>query len=295
MDTRLLRTFTTLARTSSFTSAAAELHLAQSTVTVQIKALEKALGTRLFDRLAKGALLTEAGRRLLTLADEVLEAESRLLAVATEDGPITGSVVIGAGETLCSAHLPGVIATLRTLHPDVEVHLEACSTAAAIEGLRAGRLDCALLLEERVDHPDVTVDHIASQPLVLLCSPDHPLAGREGPATWPELAREDFFLHEQGCSYSDWLARRLHEVADARPRLTRFGSIEATRSCVTAGLGLTVLPRANVARALHDGSLAAVSGPQLPDVPVQLARHRRRQPSRAARAVSTEVVRHFRA
>ncbi|GAA0465331.1 LysR family transcriptional regulator [Streptomyces olivaceiscleroticus] len=294
MDTRLLQTFTALARTGSFTGAAAELLLAQSTVTAQIKVLEKALGTRLFDRLARGAVLTDAGRRLLTSAEEVLEAESRLLAAAAEDGPIAGTVVVGAGETLCSAHLPGVIAALRSRHPDVEVHLQPCSTASAVEGLRAGRLDCALLLEDRVDHPELTAECIAGQPLVLLCAPDHPLAGRERPVTWLELAQESFFLHEQGCSYSDWLAQRLLAVAGAQPRLTRFGSIEAARSCVAAGLGLTVLPRANVAEALRDGRLTAVHGPSLPDVSVHLARHRRRHPSRAARTVAAEVVRHFR-
>ncbi|MGR6974874.1 LysR family transcriptional regulator [Streptomyces cynarae] len=293
MDTRLLQTFAALARTGSFTGAAAELQLAQSTVTVQIRTLENTLRTRLFDRLARGALLTEAGRRLLTLAEEVLEAESRLFAAATEDGPVNGTVVVGAGETLCSAHLPGVIAALRRLHPDVEVNLQACGTATAVEGLRAGRLDCALLLEQQVDYPDIAAERITSQPLVLLCAPDHPLAGREQPTTWEELARENFFLHEEGCSYSDWLAQRLQAVAGVEPRLTRFGGIEATRACVTAGLGLTVLPHANVAASLRDGRLTAVPGPSLPDVPVYLARHRRRQPSRAARAVAAQVVRHF--
>lgn len=187
-----------------------------------------------------------------------------------------------------------MITALRTRHPEVEVHLQPCSTASALEGLRAGRLDCALLLEERVDHPDVAAQRIAAQSLVLLCAPGHPLAGREKPVSWRELARESFFLHEEGCSYSDWLAQRLLAVAGARPRLTRFGGIEATRSCVAAGLGLTVLPRANVAEALRDGRLTVVPGPALPDVSIHLARHRRRHPSRAARAVASQVVRHFR-
>ncbi|MEU5839627.1 LysR family transcriptional regulator [Streptomyces diacarni] len=295
METRLLETFGALARTGSFTGAATELRLAQSTVTAQIKALEKELGTRLFDRLPRGALLTEAGRRLLTLAEEVREAEVRLLAAAHEDGPVAGTVVVGAAETLCAAHLPAVISTLRSRHPDVDVHLQPCATAGAVTGLRAGHLDCALLLEEQADFPDVTAERVADQPLVLLCAPEHPLAGLREPATWQELVQESFFLHEQGCSYSDWLAQRLRTVAGTRrPRITRFGSIEAARSCVAAGLGLTVLPRANVTRSLHEGRLAVVHGPALPDISVHLARHRRRHPSRAARAVAAQVVRHFR-
>ncbi|MEW2314273.1 LysR family transcriptional regulator [Streptomyces bauhiniae] len=291
METRLLQTFATLARTGSFTAAATELRLAQSTVTVQIKALEKALGTRLFDRLARGALLTEDGRRLLGAAEEVLEAESRLFAAAAEEGPVTGTVVVGAGETLCSAHLPVIVAALRELHPEVEVQLEPRGTSAALTGLRSGQLDLALLLEERVDHADINARHIAAQPLDLLCAPGHRLADRT--ATWEELAKEDFFLHEQGCSYSDWLADQLQAVPGAHPRMTRFGSIEAARSCVTAGLGLTVLPHANASRALAEGRLTLVTGPPLPDVPIHLAHHRRRQPTRAARAVVQAVVRHF--
>ncbi|MGW5336125.1 substrate-binding domain-containing protein [Streptomyces bauhiniae] len=119
------------------------------------------------------------------------------------------------------------------------------------------------------------------------------MADRTHPATWEELAGEDFFLHEQGCSYSDWLAGQLQAVPGAHPRMTRFGSIEAARSCVTAGLGLTVLPHANASRALEEGRLTLVAGPPLPDVPIHLAQHRRRQPSRAARAVVGAVVRHF--
>jgi DNA-binding transcriptional LysR family regulator len=293
VDTRLLRTFATLARTASFTATAAELRLAQSTVTVQIRTLEKELGTRLFDRLARGAALTEAGQRLLEGAEQVLEAEARLFATATEGGPIAGRVVVGAGETLCSAHLPSVIAALRRTNPDVDVHLQPVGTAEAVERLQAGQLDIALLLEEQVDFPDIIATQIAHQPLALLCAPDHPLAGQELPATWEQLAAERFFLHEQGCSYSDRLARQLLAVPGARPRLTRFGSIEAARSCTAAGLGLTVLPYANVQNALDEGRLAVVTGPPIPDVSVHVARHRRRSATRASNAVAQEVIRHF--
>ncbi|MEU4213242.1 LysR family transcriptional regulator [Streptomyces sp. NPDC026206] len=293
MDTRLLSTFTTVARTESFTAAATELHLAQSTVTAQMQALEKELGARLFDRLPRGAAITEAGRRLLQEAEKVLEAESRLRAAAAAEGPPAGRVVVGAGETLCSARLPGVIASLRRRHPGLEVDLSPVGTAEAVDGLRTGRLDIALLLEEEVGLRDIDAEHLGYEPLVLVCAPDHPFAHRTRPVTWEELAQEAFFLHEQGCSYSDRLAHRLLSFPGTRPRLTRFGSIEAARSCVAAGLGLTLLPRVTVEDALREGRLAVVTGPPIPDVPVQLARHRRRWASPAARAVMIELIRHF--
>ncbi|MGW0824615.1 LysR family transcriptional regulator [Streptomyces sp. NPDC002845] len=304
MDIRLLHTFAALARTGNFTATAAELHLAQSTVTVHVRTLERELGARLFDRLPRGAVLTDTGRRLLADAEAVLDAEARLRATAAASGGgrVTGRVVVGAGETLCSARLPGVVAALRRTHPDVEIHLHPTGTADAVEGLRSGRLDLALLLEERAEYADLAARLLAAEPLVLVAAHGHPLTEGDrvragspsGSAVgWRELAGEHFFLHEQGCSYSDRLARDLLAVPEARPRLTRFGSIEAARSCVAAGLGLTLLPRVTVEDALREGRLAEVAGPRFPDVPVQLVRLRRRWQSPAVRAVVDELGRHF--
>ncbi|HEY9392219.1 MAG TPA: LysR family transcriptional regulator [Mycobacteriales bacterium] len=289
MDTRLLHTFTALARTGSFTAAAAELHLAQSTVTVHIRTLERELGTRLFDRLPTGTLLTEHGRGLLERAEDVLDAVARLR--ADGDGDVRGPVAVGAPESLCSTRVPGVIAALRTSHPGVDVRLYAAGTAECVEGLRSGRLDLALLLEEDADFRDVTTEPITREPLALVCAPGHPLAARVHAVTWAELAAESFFLLEQGCSYSDELERRLLAVPGSRPRLTRFGSVDAARSCVAAGLGLTLLPLTTVEEQLHQGRLVQVHGPRLADVPMRLARHRRRWTGPAAQAFSQELVR----
>lgn len=295
MDTRLLHTFTALARTGSFTAAAAELRCAQSTVTVQIRTLEKELGTRLFDRLPQGALPTSAGRRLLAEAEDVLDAEARLRGVAQAaggdgaSGALEGQVVLGAGESLCASRLPAVIASLRRSHPGIDLHLHPVGSAGAVERLRAGQLDIALLLEPAVNFADLVARPIAREPLVYLASPDHPLAGRA--ASWEALARESFFVHHEGCSYSDHLVSTLLALEGPAPRLTRFGSIEAARSLVAAGLGLTLLPRATVERQVRDGLLAVVDGPPMPPVPVQLTRHRRRWVAPAARVVADELTR----
>ncbi|GHB45824.1 LysR family transcriptional regulator [Streptomyces viridiviolaceus] len=293
MDTRLLTTFTTLARTGSFTAAAAELHLAQSTVTVHIRTLERDLGVRLFDRLPTGALLTDTGRRLLERAEDVLDAVARLRAGCADVGTVSGRVVVGTPESLCATRLPAVIAGLRTSRPEVDVHLHAAGPAECVEGLRSGRLDLALMWEEETEHPDLTTEPVAREPLALVCGPGHRLAAPAHAVTWEELAGESFFLLEEGCSYSDAFARRLLAVPGARPRLTRFGSVDAARSCVAAGLGLTLLPRTTVEEQLRRGRLAEVGGPRFPDVPVLLARYRRRWASPAVREFARELVRHW--
>ncbi|MFG2824515.1 LysR family transcriptional regulator [Kitasatospora sp. NPDC048365] len=301
MDTRLLRTFATVARTGSLTAAAERLHLVQSTVTAHVQALEKELDLRLFDRLPRGVVLTGAGRDVLAQAEAVLEAESRLRTVAASaggaGGRVTGRVVLAAGETLVSARLPGVVAALRRSHPGIEVDLHTMGTASAVAALRTGELDLALLLEDEAEFRDIECTPLAHEPLVLVCSPRHPAATRDATdsvAGWADLAHEDYFLHEQGCSYSDRFIERLLAAAGGTPlRITRFGSLEAARSCVAAGLGLSLLARANVADALAAGRLAQVPGPRFPDVTVQLARHRRRWISPAAAALTAELPHHF--
>jgi DNA-binding transcriptional LysR family regulator len=175
---------------------------------------------------------------------------------------VEGQVTVGAGESPCASRVPGVIASLRRSHPGIDVHLHPVGTAAAVEGLRAGRIDIALLLEPEVNLAELVARLIAREPLVYVAAPGHPLAGHS--AGWDEeLAAESFFVHEEGCSYSDHLVRTLLSLPGPQPRLTRFGSIEAARSCVAAGLGLTLLPRATVERQLRDGILAVVDGTRL--------------------------------
>jgi DNA-binding transcriptional LysR family regulator len=285
VDTRLISTFVTLARTGSFTSAGTELHLAQSTVTAHVQALERELGVRLFDRLPGGAVLTEAGRRTWELANGVLDAEATLRADVLADGPITGTVVVGATESLCGYLLPRVIASLHRSHPDVDVQLMPVGTAEATNQLRTGRLTLAVMLEPSVTDPDLVVEPLGELDLVFVTARDRRVAG----TAWHDLVEHRWFLLEEGCAYSDGVARELRALAGARPLLTRLGSVEATRACVAEGLGLALLP--TFAVKTHEDRLARFDGPPIPRQSILLAHHRRRSLGRAAHVVGDELAR----
>ncbi|KWT57202.1 LysR family transcriptional regulator [Streptomyces albus subsp. albus] len=297
MDTRLLRTFTTLARTGSFTAAAAELHLAQSTVTVQIRALEKDLRVRLFDRLPSGAVLTDTGARLLERAQHVLDAEDRLHHEAHTAAPIQGSVTLGASESLCAYRLPLAVAALSRDLPTVEIHMRAVGTPSEASGqLKSGRVDVSLLLESRTDIPHLETEVIGHEPLALVAAPGHPSVEAQASPHHPselgelgELKEQTFFLLEEGCSYSDDFARQLLATPGEPPRITRFGSIEAVRACVEAGLGLALLPVVSVAADLASGRLRTLRN--FPEVPILMLRHRSRWTSPAAQTVMARLRR----
>lgn len=270
VDTRLLRTLLVLARTGSFTATAAELHLVQSTVTSQVKALERHLGARLFDRLPSGARLTEAGRQAVEHAREVLTSEQRLRDAVRGSTAVEGDVRIAAPESVCAYRLPQRIADVAMRWPGISVHLSPAGTRQALAGVRNGTLDLALVLEDAVVAPGLKVTAIGAEPIELVSAPG-------------VVLDERYFLLEEGCSYSDRFVREL----SATPSITRFGSIEAVRSCVVAGLGWTVLPRVAVAEQLDAGTLQRVR--ELPDSTLFLVTDPRRTPSAAVRAVAAAL------
>ncbi|MCP2095901.1 DNA-binding transcriptional regulator, LysR family [Actinosynnema pretiosum] len=272
MDTRLLRTLLVLARTGSFTATAAELHLVQSSVTSQVKVLERHLGARLFDRLPQGARLTEAGRKAVENARDVLSAEQRLLDAVRGSTEVEGDVRIGAPESVCAYRLPQRIADAALRWPNITVHLSPAGTKEVLLGVRRGTLDLGLALDDGLVAPGLTVHPIGVEPIELVAAPG-------------AVAEERYFLLEEGCSYTD---RFVRELNGRRPQITRFGSIEAVRSCVVAGLGWTVLPRVAVAEQLESGALRRLG--ELPDSTLYLVTDPRRTLPTAVKAVSEAVL-----
>src|ERR1700743_2802233 len=127
LDLRQIRTFTEVARTRSFTKAAAQLYYAQSSVTAQVHALEQDLGSPLFNRLGRQVELTEAGRRFLSYAEKLIcLAEAARMAVQ-QNGEIAGPLVVSASESLLTYRLPELLRTFQSTYPDVQLMLHTNS------------------------------------------------------------------------------------------------------------------------------------------------------------------------
>lgn len=293
MESELLRTFTAVVRAGSFTAAARELGYVQSTVTGHVQTLERRLGARLLDRLPTGALPTEAGRRLLPLAEQLLDLETRMAAeVPDGDHRPAGRVRLVAPESLCAYRLPALLPALRAAAPAVRLSLAPAGTAAALVAVRTGIAEAALLLEPQLTATDLRLEPVGVEELALLAAPALGLpAEADGQAlTWPHLAEQDVLLLEDGCSYSDDVARHLLAAGQPDSRRTRFGSIEAVKACVAAGLGWTVLPAVTTRNEVQAGTLTTLPGP-LPTAPVvHLATH----PDRSANAATGIVLEHLR-
>ena len=272
MDLRHLETFRAVAGASSFTRAASELGYVQSAVTAHVQALEKDLGVKLFDRLGRRIALTTAGKELLPYARRLSELSTEARTVVCGGGEPAGNVTVSASETLCAHRLPPVIRDLGKRYPKVRVRFLPTATGALDDDLMraigGGEVEAAFVLEKNLE-PDengapspvapgyLSVELLSEEPLVVVASPEHPLASARS-VTPEDLEGVPVLLTENGCAY-----RRVFEKALAasgvRPNVAaEFTSSEAVKRCAEAGMGVAVLAGISVQAELEAGTLAAL-------------------------------------
>lgn len=275
MEFRQLTTFQTVARTLSFSKAARDLDYAQSTVSAQIHALESQLHVSLFDRLGKQVALTEAGKRLLTYADQLLSlAGEAITAVSDTDTP-QGALIISAPETLCIFRLPKLLRTFQQLYPQVQLTFASSPHQTIIHSLQSGQMDIAIVLDEPIDHPAVHVEHLIKEEVVLVAHPEHPFAQKE--RIYPtDLVNEKMLLTEADCTYRLYFERKLAQEGIRLSSPVEFHSVVAIRECVKAGLGISLMPRIAIAAELKRGELTILpwAGDRLEGMMTQLVWHK---------------------
>ena len=179
MELRQLQTFRAVADHESFTRAARKLHLAQSSVSAQIKALEEELGVRLFDRIGRRVLITDAGTTLYAYARRMEEMSREVRNEISAGTQSRGSLTVRVPETLARVYMTRVIQSFHQHHPRVGLEFINCSDTRLREELNSGRIDLAFLMTDSVTFKQVNVRMLKTEHLVLASGPSHTLAAKE--------------------------------------------------------------------------------------------------------------------
>jgi DNA-binding transcriptional LysR family regulator len=256
MELRHLEHFVAVAEERNFTRAARRLHLVQSALSVSIRALERELDTQLFERTTREVRLTDSGRILLPEARRTLEAAaSAQAAVIGGQAGLRGTLRLGMMQVISTVDVGSLIARFHRERPLVDIRPRTApgGSAALIADVRRGTLDAAFVAISGPDQPGLTATTIVSEPVLLGCPPDHPLA-RRAVVSVSELAGEPFVDFAPG-----WGTRTLADQLFASAGVERPIGIEVPdasvhASLVRAGLGLAILPETMIA----DAGLAGV-------------------------------------
>ena len=238
MDAADLRVFQCVASCGSMNKAALELNTVQSNVTARIKALEDELGFELFERTNRGVTLTAAGRRLLPFASRAARVLDDARRAVADQGSPAGPLVIGSLETTAALRLSPVLTEFATTYPAVDFTLRTGTSRELIDQVLDHTLEGAYVCGP-VNHPDLLAEPFVREELVLLTAPS--VANFDTLAAMPELK---IIVLRIGCSYRLHLEALLARRGIVGVRCLEFGTLEAIFSCVSAGLGVTLLPKA---------------------------------------------------
>jgi DNA-binding transcriptional LysR family regulator len=245
MELRQLRYFLEIARTGGFTRAAERLSIAQPALSQQIAALERQVGTRLFERTNRMVRLTDAGRALVPRAERVIdEVRAAQLELAGFAGGLRGRVAIGTYQSFAERRLPKLLGRYHQLHPGIEIALQEGMADELLAKLREGGLDLFVgELQPPQAHSDLATEPLFDDELAIAVSPNHRLASHSS-VRIDELRDEPFVVFRPGSSVNERL-QAAARAAGFRPRVS-FESIDTTtiRGLVAEGLGIALFPRA---------------------------------------------------
>ncbi len=284
MELRQLRYLVAIAEEGQFTRAAAREHVAQPGLSKQIRRLESELGVRLLRRGPKGSALTAAGELLVERARRALaEIDAAEEELADLAGLRTGRVSIGAMQTLGPFDLTGLLARFQDRHPEIELFVREELSTGLAELLHSDQLDLAFLsLTHRFSVQGLELQQVGSEELVAVLPPGH-RCELEDRLDFSALRDERFISFSEGAALRELLFE-VAAAADFRPRIrVESGEIPRIRTMVSRGLGVALLPLADVEGPGPPVVLKQLTGPPVTR-DVTLAWHASRRLPPAARA-----------
>lgn len=253
MESADLRVFQAVAREGSITKAALLLGYVQSNVTARIRHLESELGTVLFHRHHRGITLSSSGKMLLTYADKIVGLLDEAAQALTPSSEPSGPLLIGSTQTTAAVRLPTLLGKYYEQHPKVILSLMTDLSNKLIEKVLHYDLDVAFI-NNPCNHPDLQTIPAFNEEVVLVSAPW--VTEIEEALTKPNL------VYSKGCPYRETLEQWLHSRGVSHLNTMEFGTLEAIIGGVSAGLGITLLPRVVVHKQEKAGAVRVHEVPE---------------------------------
>ena len=234
--------------------------MTQPAVTFQVRQLEEYFNTRLFDRTHNRISLTDAGERVYTYADQIFSLYSEMEnAVRDLTGEVSGVLLLGASTTIAEYMLPALLGEFKAQYPEVTIRLQVANTDAIVSMVENNSIDLGVV-EAPVSNKNLVVENFRADRMALIVAPGHELA-REKMVPITRLVDYPYICREEGSGTREVMLEHITASGLNSADLNivmELGSPEAVKGAVEAGMGVSVLSRATIAKELRLGSLVAV-------------------------------------
>jgi len=287
MDTRQLQAFCEVVERRSFSQAAERLGVTQPAVSLQVRALEKRLGTQLLDRSGRRVEPTEAGLRLYRGAQRILALEDEIVSELQQGatGELEGAFEIGASTGPGGVVLAQLLCQFAEAHPQLHVALSVFDTQTVVDRVADRTLQLGVV-GAAPRHRGVEYEPFVRDTVILACPPGHAFAGRS--ITLEELKHETLIVMQEGAGVRQMIDDELHRAGlrlrDLDVRL-ELGLQESVTSAVRGGHGVTFISRSSVENDLAAGTLVEARVRELElEREIYLVRSAGRAETRAAHA-----------
>ena len=256
MELRNIKTFIHAAETGSFSAAALRENYAQSTVTQQIRTLERELGASLFIRAGRRVVLSSAGHMFLSYAYRMAALEQETLMQFRGEGEPEGEFFLGIIETIATSRYMQRVGAFLRQYPKVRLHVNVDTAPRLRKALTHGDIDIAILLDPYHEGERLRILHHSSSPIAFITAVDSPFANRS--VCLHELVDSTWVLTQRGTNYRKKLEDDLTERHLYLRDRVEIGTSKTIIDFVASGLGLSLLPAVTVADAVRTGHVAVI-------------------------------------
>jgi DNA-binding transcriptional LysR family regulator len=281
--------FIMVSRLKSFSKAAKLLYMTQPAISNHIQSMENYYGAKLFNRHSHGVSLTKAGevvyahaQKILSLHDAMEKEIDQVLNINKQN------LVVGASSNVGNYALPCSIWTFKEKYPEVNIRLEIANSTAIIQQVLDNKVHLGVV-EGPVEHKDLNVTQVFSDQLIIIAPPINKWLNRDS-LTLEDLRRESLIIREEGSGIRQICEQIIAEKGIALQEFNiaaEMGSIDAIKSAVESGLGISITSRLSVQKEIRRGSLLAIDIEGIPSTIQFKVIHRKEldEPSLATRFI----------
>ena len=254
MNFRDLEYLVAVADLRHFGQAAAQCHVSQSALSLQLQKLEKELGVQLIERTSRRVVVAPAGRALVERARGILLSKQELLDdAALEVGQMPATITLGMIPTIAPYQIGAVFRGMKQRYPGTSLRFVEDITQNLVQSTARGELDAAMVATE-TDDSLIAETKLGHDELLLAVARTHRLA-KQAHVEPKQLQNETMLLLKDGHCLSEQAIGFCTAKRAGAALISIAASIETLKAMIRAGMGVTLIPRMAIDTALPDKSL----------------------------------------